>query len=128
MKSGLSRSRFLLIATILLSLSYTSYIFDVPHHAAGNVFYFENTTRKQIPVIAQGTRHEQSGVTPVDFGFSLEGWVSEPTMTGFSAGRNDSLIKENNLLREWVEAISVGFLSVTACLILMFASGVRISW
>ena len=94
---------------------------------ARNQNYFENVSRAASPAIVQRTQFEKTAVSPPVRGLQVDDW--KPVPAAFNSSRYFLAAKRGNAeRRQWAGAISAGFVSAVAALMLMLVSGARFNW
>jgi hypothetical protein len=121
-------SRLTIILVIVFSMTWvgSNSLYPLPH--VDRIFYFENIPHHEVLVTAQTVRSEKFTLWPVSSSLPLDSWTSETMSSHTLFPAEDGNTGKRGFLREWVVAFSVGALSISLGLTLIFASGVRLSW
>jgi hypothetical protein len=126
-RSAIRRLTIIILAVVFSMTRVSSNrLYPLPH--VDRIYYFENIPHHEVLVTAQTIRSEKFTLWPVTTSLPLDSWTSETMSSRTLLPAEVGKTGKRDFLREWVVAFSVGVLSISLGLTLIFASGVRLSW
>ena len=120
--------QFFFVVIVFFGFYWTAYDSDFPYPTHKNEYYYENITRYETSLITQNIRFENYVTWPRVFSLQLDSWASDTRFSNYLSNAHNASSERRNLLMEWIAAFSVGAFSIAIGLILVLASGARLSW
>ncbi len=129
-KSGIQMATavaIVLFALYFLDFSRQSYNLNGKFPILKNEVYVENIPYPHGPVITQNIRFEKLGAWPKGVSIQLNGWKSDVSIPTRSPRLHNPSSESADLIGEYFAAVSAGFCSAAAGLLMKFASGFLVS-